>query len=144
MNIVCYTVLIQKITYIPWNNIHLFLLYICRYKYMCFDTRNYLSTIGYDLLMFTRYIYQKKLHFHEYSMLCCDDQKDYIYSMKCYTFIYPIYICRYKHMCFHTKNYLSITRYDLSMFTRYIYQKNHIFMNVVCYAVIIQKITYIP
>ena len=77
-------------------------------------------------------------------MLYCDNQKDYIYSMKYYTFISPIYICRYKHMCFHTKNYLSTTRYDLSMFTRYIYQKNHIFMNIVCYAVIIQKITYIP
>ena len=59
---------------------------------MCFDTRNYLSTIRYDLLMFTRYIYQKKSDFHEYSMLYCDNQKDYIYSMKYYTFISFIYI----------------------------------------------------
>ena len=34
----------------------------------------------------------EKLHFHEYSMLYCDNQKDYIYSMKCDTFISLIYM----------------------------------------------------
>ena len=44
--------------------------------------------------IFTR----KILHFHEYSMLCCDKQKGSLYSMKCYAFIYSIYIyiCGYK------------------------------------------------
>ena len=59
---------------------------------MCFDTRNYLSSIRYDLLMFTRCICPKKTDFHEYSMLYCDNQKDYIYSMKYYTFISSIYV----------------------------------------------------
>ena len=59
---------------------------------MCFDTRNYLSTIRYDLLMFTRCICQKKSDFHEYSMLCCDNQKDNIDSIKYYTFISSIYM----------------------------------------------------
>ena len=57
MNIVYYAMITKKTTYIPWNVIHLFLLYICRYKQMCYDTRNYLSTIRYDLLIFTGYIY---------------------------------------------------------------------------------------
>ena len=59
---------------------------------MCFDTRKYLSTKRYNLLMITRYIYYKESDFHEYSMLYCDNQKDYIYSMKYYTFISSIYI----------------------------------------------------
>ena len=59
---------------------------------MCFDTSNFLSTIRYDLLIFSRYIYQKKSQFHENSMLYCDSQKEYIYSMKCYTFISSIYM----------------------------------------------------
>ena len=57
---------------------------------MCFDTRNYLYAIRYDLLVFNRYINSRKSDFHEYSILCCDIKKYYIYSMKYYTFISPI------------------------------------------------------
>ena len=59
---------------------------------MCFDIRNYLSTVRYDMLVFTRYIEWKKLDFYEFRILCCDSQKDYMYSMKCYTFISSIYM----------------------------------------------------
>ena len=45
MNIVCYAVIIKKVTYIPLNIIHLSILYMIKYKQMCVDTRNYISTI---------------------------------------------------------------------------------------------------
>ena len=48
-------------------------------------------------------------------------------------------------MYFDTRNYLYTIRYDLLMCTSYIFtRKNHIFMNIVCYAVIIKKVRYIP
>ena len=39
------------------------------------------------------YLLEKRAHFHEKSMLYCDNQKDYIFFMKYYTFISSIYVC---------------------------------------------------
>ena len=48
-------------------------------------------------------------------------------------------------MCFDTRNYLSTIRYNLLVFSIGIFtRESQSFMNIVCYAMIIQKITYIP
>ena len=52
-----YAVLIKKYVYIPYYFIHLSLLYMCEYNKLCFDTRIYLSTMKYNLLVFTTCIY---------------------------------------------------------------------------------------
>ena len=54
---------------------------------MCFHKRNNLSTLNYDLLMFTKYIYYIISDFHEHRILNCDNQKGHIYSIKYVTFI---------------------------------------------------------
>ena len=48
-------------------------------------------------------------------------------------------------MCFDIRKYLSTIRYDLIVFASlYLQDKNPGVMYIVCYAVIIKNITYIP
>ena len=76
---------------------------------MCFDTRNYVYTISYDLLLDN---YDDVMNKVCYAVI----SKNYVYIS--YYFIHlSLHMCRYKLMCFDTRNFVYTILYNLLLLT---------------------------
>ena len=96
MNIVCYAVIIKKITYIPWNVTYLSLLYIymcvCINKCVLIQGIIYLQKKIWPISVYYSYLlykYPGVMNIVYYAVIIKNVS---VYSMKCYTLISSTYV----------------------------------------------------